>query len=215
MRLEHQRFADAAFLGKGPSGPVHIGIELKNTMDLIDSMRGRLAGHQIPGLLETYDYVWLIVEGTFPASADGRIRLRGPRRALYVSDVLGYLTSLEIQAGVKVKRTVDTAGTAAEIARLYRWWQKPWDHHTSLKVVHRPAETLDLRRDSEQVKRKRRVAMALSTGIGWARSAAVAKRFDSVLDMIVSSPTEWTEIDGIGKGLAQSINAGIHEGSHE
>jgi ERCC4-type nuclease len=47
----------------------------------------------------------------------------------------------------------------------------------------------------------RRVATQLE-GIGWEKSAAVAAKFSSVLDMIVATEAEWQTIPGIGKGLA-------------
>ena len=58
-------FGDLAFLGRGEGGKkLTIGIEHKKMGDLVQSMTGgRLAGHQLPGMLGMYDRCWLIAEG--------------------------------------------------------------------------------------------------------------------------------------------------------
>ena len=50
----------------------------------------------------------------------------------------------------------------------------------------------------------RRVAKEF-TGIGWERSLAVEGRWGSVRDMVNATEKEWTEVDGIGKGIAKKI----------
>ena len=47
----------------------------------------------------------------------------------------------------------------------------------------------------------RRVAAQLE-GIGWEKSAAVATRFATVLDMVVATEKEWQAVPGVGKTLA-------------
>ena len=39
-------------------------------------------------------------------------------------------------------------------------------------------------------------------GIGWEKSAAVAARFATVLDMVVATEKEWQAVPGVGKTLA-------------
>ena len=73
-KLCHLPFGDFSFVGNGPDEmPLNIGIERKQIREVAGEMSaGRLVGHQVPGLLATYQVVYLIVEG----------RWRGiPRRA--------------------------------------------------------------------------------------------------------------------------------------
>src|SRR5258708_669111 len=63
-QLDPLKFGDFSFFGKGPDGPIAIGIELKTVNDFVSSMlSGRLAGHQIPGLLENYQRAYVVIEG--------------------------------------------------------------------------------------------------------------------------------------------------------
>src|ERR1035437_8002080 len=81
-QLVELEFGDIAFEGKGPNGTtLNIGVELKVLGDLVNSLRtGRLAGHQLPGLLKTYDYAWLLVEGEWRANAAGQVTTQKRRR---------------------------------------------------------------------------------------------------------------------------------------
>src|ERR1035437_4551441 len=74
-QLVELEFGDIAFEGKGPNGTtLNIGVELKVLGDLVNSLRtGRLAGHQLPGLLKTYDHAWLLMEGQWRANAFGQV----------------------------------------------------------------------------------------------------------------------------------------------
>ena len=75
-------FADAAFEGNGPAGPVKVGIERKTIYDLMQSMTtGRLSAHQLPGLVQNFDHRWIVVEGpSRPAKTS--TSPAGPRDAL-------------------------------------------------------------------------------------------------------------------------------------
>ena len=51
----------------------------------------------------------------------------------------------------------------------------------------------------------RRVAKELP-GIGWERSLLVESHWKSIRDMVNATPEEWTQIDGIGKGISKRID---------
>lgn len=56
--------ADVMFDGKGPDGPVLVGVELKSIDDLLSSMEtNRLQATQIPAMLEEYDWSYLLWYG--------------------------------------------------------------------------------------------------------------------------------------------------------
>lgn len=71
--VKHLPFGDAAFIGQGPEGrPVSVGVEIKAVSDLIQCMvDDRFVGHQLPGLRNTYEQTYLVIEGPYRPGADG------------------------------------------------------------------------------------------------------------------------------------------------
>ena len=206
-------FADCAFLGHGPEGEntMQLGIEIKKIHDLVSSIEtGRLSGHQLPGLLRQYDAAWLIVEGLWRPGDDGVLELfrrgrwtpleHGRRRYMY-REIDNYLSTLEIKAGMRIRRTSNTDETARVIADLYGWWHdKAWEKHRSHMALHQPADMGMLVPPSL----RRRVAAELP-GVGHDRSGAVAGHFPNTLQMLMADVKEWQAIKGIGKTLATRI----------
>lgn len=144
------QFGDAEFWGMGPDDePIHIGVERKVLGDFIQSMRDRrLAGHQLKGLLESYDYVYLIVEGIWRVGENGEVQVwrrvsrktkwlplyggrRGGKQSVTYKEMDGHLSSLSHCAGLDYIRTPNETDTAAFIASRYNWWQKEFDEHRS------------------------------------------------------------------------------------
>src|SRR5271169_4444109 len=70
-------YGDACWVGKGPDGDCMVGVERKTIGDFISSMRGkRLAGHQLPGLMSSYEFTYLIVEGIYRPGETGELEQR-------------------------------------------------------------------------------------------------------------------------------------------
>ena len=111
-------FADFAFTGRGYANglPLLIGVERKTTTDLLSSMTtGRLSGYQIPGLLNSYNAVYLIIEGIFRPNPNSKI-LEHYRKGKWVSIKLGnrefmsrelynYINTLTTICGITIWRT--------------------------------------------------------------------------------------------------------------
>lgn len=219
--LTQLEFGDCSWLGKSDSGPVAVGVELKNVNDLLNSIQsGRLSGHQVPGLLDRYQHVWLVVEGVYRSRRDGLVEVlqgrtwtplvMGRRRPVYYSEIEGYLTTLAVEAGIHTKQTGNAKETARFIELLYTWWQK--DKHTSLQTIYQPKEGGgSIRRESDWEKRMKLTAKGLQPGFGWERVKGIVGEFDSVADMINASEDRWKEIPGIGKKLAADVVAGIRQ----
>ena len=75
VELARLDFGDACWLGNGATGPELVGVERKTIHDLVSSMRSkRLSGYQLPGLLRTYDWVYLLVEGVWRCGGRGEGR---------------------------------------------------------------------------------------------------------------------------------------------
>lgn len=220
--LTHLEYGDAAFLGEGEEGTVSVGIELKNISDLVNSMAsGRLTGHQLPGLLDRYGAnVWLIVEGEWRVSSGSglletrhRVGRWSPlslgRRPIFLADVENFLTTLEVQAGVHIRRTPDPRSTAQTIGRLHGWWSRPYGSHSSLKTIHRPSVPMRLTTTDAVTAQIQRLAVGLP-GVGYERSWAIADYFLSPVGMALAGSTEWMKVPGIGKTGADNIVRAWH-----
>lgn len=143
-------FGDFAFMGRGPDSPIMVGIERKTIQDYIDSQHsGRLAGHQLPGLLAAYKVIYLIVEGAWRCNpADNRIEIQHhgkwnamsySRRIITPNEIIGYHNTLRIVQGIHIIYTRTDYETAAYVLGLQHWWcdKEYADHHAHLQI-HTP-----------------------------------------------------------------------------
>lgn len=228
-------FGDLAFEGNGPTGRSSIVIERKVIGDLVASMQSkRLSGHQMPGMAESYDYCYLIVEGIWRPGPDGELQMGqgtfdaevafggrwssgyGNRRLLYRA-VDNYLATLELHAGVIYRRTLSPAETVAVVVDLYRWWnEKLWEAHSSHLGVYAPAIAkpgkgrLNLAR--RRVSLAEKWAMQLE-GIE-TKAQQVAAHFGSAKAMANAEAGDWLEIKGIGKVIAKQAVEAINATNH-
>lgn len=212
-------YGDVAFMGNGPTGEIKIGAERKAINDLIQSINsGRLSGHQLPGLLETYDKVYLLVEGYWRANRkDGRVEVLRHGKFKPLGDskftskrVWGYLTALNASTGVTVFTTSDMGETALLIEELHQWWNQKWEKHHSATMMNKlNPPTAYLRPGKPSL--IRRIAVELP-GIGYYRVRNVEEAFgESVKKMFEASEEEWLDIKGIGKITAKNAWEALHE----
>jgi ERCC4-type nuclease len=210
---------DACWLGRGRGdAPIPCGVEIKRVGDLLSSITsGRLSGYQLPKLVREYSHVWLVIEGRYRPGPDGLLETRqglmwtpqgGQRQALTFSALEGYLTTLEVRAGLHLRRTFDRHETAAVIASLYQWWTgKAYEEHKAHVALRSPILDAGL---IYKPSLKRRIAAELP-GIGIEKSGAVATHFPTVRALVTAEPDEWLQIPGIGKILASRIVAALSE----
>lgn len=207
VELGDLSYGDIQIVGNGPEGcPILVGVEYKKLGDLIQCIdNGRLVGHQLPGMIESYSDVWLMVEGIWRRGNRGEVEV--PRNSgwkpagISISALDGFLLTLQIKLSVKVQQCGTSAQTVQFLSALNRWWtKKEWEEHrahlsfdnsSALTLISRPSIC-------------RRVAKELP-GCGWTRSGAVAKHFGSVVEMVNAPQSEWETIEGIGKGTAAKI----------
>ena len=220
--LSHLDAGDACWVGNDGS---LVGVEIKRVSDAVSCMfSGRLADHQLPLMTKLYDYRYLVIEGQYrPCPASGVMQrwlefdsqkevkcgkwvdAQCGRQRLMFSSFESWLCSMEILGGVRVRNTNSTLQTAALLVALYNWWQRESGSHKSFDVMHQhEGNGAALTRPAML----RRMA-ALLPGIGWIKSAAVAKHFGSVERMVNAPPSEWMEIEGIGKGIARNVTEAI------
>ena len=192
-RLE---FGDAAFSGHGPAGPVAVGIELKTLDDLIGSLTSkRFQAHQLPGMLQSYQWPCLIVQGEYREAADGLIEkgvqyghrmnwFRHPSPMTY-QRLEGTLLTLTFATGFRVFNTRDEISTARLVAHLYRWWSKPWSGHQSHKVMAQAEGTGAVLTDPwfNRARHFSELVALQVPGLGQKRATAAARHFGSVRAM--------------------------------
>lgn len=189
-------YADCCFEGRGnDDAPIFIGIELKKLPDLVSSLRtGRLSGHQLPGLVASFDFAYLLVEGTWKPDAKGLITT--PRRhgswsvlpGMPVSEMEKRLTTLDLLGGLRVRHSSSRAVTLHFIANLYRWFNdKAMDRHNTHMVPHTAHGFLPL-------SDFRQTVMKLPH-VGLKASKAVEDYFSgSLRDAVTASVADWAEI---------------------
>ena len=228
--LRTLEFGDAAWVGSGPEDlPVLIGAEIKRLEDVLQCIgNGRFIGHQLPGLVNSFNSAYLIVEGVWRRDRDGIMvtpRRRGDgtsywvpvtlgRRNFMTRDFEGWLTTVEQFGRIKVRRSENRRGTVATVLDLYHWWtEKEYNRHRSLCAFDNSQD-----REAPMLKPGlvRRVAAQLP-GVGWERSHHVAQAFPSVHALANASEKDWAGIkwqtggrnQGIGMGIARKVVAAI------
>ena len=200
-------FADFAFTGRGPKGvPWLVGIERKTVGDLISCIvSGRFSGHQVPGLLQNYNTVYLIVEGLIKCDlTNGVVKQRrggGWEPVSYDSrqhschELIGYLNTITVKTGIMIWQTSSMRETAQYIKSLYRWWTvKDYDEH---RAHIQPIRTM---------------AVGKLDGIGTSKAINAAGYFGTVHRMVHAVEDDWKEVDGIGNVLAKRI---VHQFNRE
>jgi len=214
-------FADAAFTGNGPDDCLWaIGIERKRISDLVNSMTsGRLAGHQLPGLYNSYHVYYLLIEGLWrPSPRDGSLEIYvhkkwmpltlGSRRFM-AKDIYKYINTLSILGGMKIAPVMSTPRESATwISSAYSWWNdKQFWEHSSIEQEY--SSTVQFY--TKKIPFLQRVAGEL-TGIGKGKAKAISLHYNSLWDFMFTDEKELRNIKGIGKELAESIIKEIHGG---
>lgn len=202
-KIARLQYADAAFTGHGPtSSRVLVGIERKTVSEILTAMRdahGRFTGHQLPGLLRRYDYVYLLVEGSTFCAADGILASHTggymPQRVTYES-YTRFLISLAVKGTLFVEHTDNLRSSVYFLHALYGWWQKPYASHKSIFKVEAVAPDHAIL-DERTVRRQ---TFAQFPGVGWERSKRVSKYFPSIAAAVNASEDEWMRALGIAKG---------------
>lgn len=219
VELGRLEFGDVSILGNGPEGcPTAIGIEVKRTLDALACMcDGRFAAHQLPGLVSSFPYRYLLVEGRYRADMHSGVlqvmNMRGQwvtaaigQRQFMYSDFNRWLITMEVKGGIRIVRTYDRNETVQWLSDCYHWWtDKEFDQHRSHLATH-DDDTGRSRLVAPSL--VRRVAKELP-GIGAERSSAVSTSFPTVLDLALADEREWAAIEGIGKITARKIRRAI------
>lgn len=210
VQVTRLNFGDAALTGSGPGErPVPVGIEIKSVGDLIRSIHdGRLVGHQLPGLKNCYENIWLVVEGHLECGPSGELitpwgkTIDTPRGAIKYNEISRFLITLTLRANINIWFTKDRAETAQFIVDLHGWWTgKDWDqHHAHLHMYQPPPKSPFLRKP-----RPVEIVAAVLPDIGWTKARSCGEHFPNPISMFQASRQEWQEVPGIGKTIAEKV----------
>lgn len=181
-------YGDVSFAGNGPQGKVRVGVEVKTLSDFHDSFDSKRLMSQLAGMLPMYDHTLLLVVG--PAVHPG------------------HAFTFWFQAGVLLHHATDEQAAADWLAALWRWWQKPWSRHSSLKGLELPRKGKDeslIPVDPSPT----RVQAHILPGVGWELSGRIASRFKSPEDLFLSmrmiGRPNWQGIPGVGPKKIEAI----------
>jgi ERCC4-type nuclease len=210
-QLGHLEYGDASFIGNGDGVPYTVGVERKKIPDLLNCITsGRLSGHQLIGMLNTYNVSYLVVEGVHRPNPDtGLLEVwkrgrwnpvdLGSRRFM-ARDMWAFLQTMEIVTGIHTWHTCTERETAQWIGALHYWWtNKEYGDHRGHLQAH-TMNQVELSKHSTV----RRVSATLK-GVGWERAKEIDTVFGSVEQMVGATVEEWKAIDGIGDKLSRSI----------
>ena len=155
-----QEYGDVTFAGNGPDGgECTVGIERKRLSDLVTSMTDRrLAGKQLHGLVQTYDFRFLLVEGVWRSGVHGEIEelygkewrpffSREPGRpSVSYRQVHSFLDTIRLKAGrddegdgrgIILLSSSNLRETAAQLLTLWHWFNdKSWEEHRSHEALY-------------------------------------------------------------------------------
>jgi ERCC4-type nuclease len=219
-------FGDCAFMGYAANGaPASFGVEVKSVEDIVSCLHsGRFSGFQLPGLIASYDYVWLLITNEYRARArDGVLEYKkegrgggqywsescGRQRTVFWRDLESYLMTCQIMGGIRIHTVADYHQAAAWLKLVSNWAAK--EDHKSHRVIYGSKELFADHALLVKPTLARRVAAQLPQ-IGERRSADVARAFPTLAAMVEASPKDWaTKVEGIGKGIAAKVYTAIHQ----
>jgi len=225
--IKHQlttlAFGDCAWIGNGPGaeGAAFIGVERKRLRDFLNSMEtGRLTGHQLIGMANTYHYSYVVVEGVWRENKSGVIEtpkgggrwapLELGSRRFTASTMDNFCNSLRLQLNVTVVHTPTLERTSSWISNTYRWWtSKRWEQHRACQKKNCVGVPVPI--NGEKAPLLERVLVEFS-GVGADRAKKIAAAVGSVKALVKMTASELSQIEGIGLGTAQKIVKEINEG---
>lgn len=212
------QFGDFAFIGRGIDGAdIHIGIELKRSKDLVSSVQSkRFSGHQLLGLIPTYDHVWLLTEGIWRAGSDGIFEhfvggwkpVRATSRVM-MNDIEAWILSQVICGGVNYWHCSTQHDTVRFLSVLYRWWtDKDLDQHRSHQVIYLPPPGRAAMVEPSDTQKM----ISCIPGVGWEKSAVLEQMYGSMNALCLATPKDLQAIDGVGPKIAKKIVDTLHGG---
>ena len=221
--LGHLDFGDYAFAGNGPGGTtVMVGVELKTTRDIINSLRSnRLMGHQVPGMVGTdgnpgmYDRSWLVTEGIWREDRDGNFEcylgswqtFSSGSKKIQLSDLESWILSTVQAGGLSYWHSALQTDTARFIRNLHHYWvDKAYEEHRSHQVIyHAPPDRALFQEPTAFIQ-----MVSCIPKVGWTRAEAIEKAVLNFETLMSMTAKDLQEIEGVGKIIADIIWRTLH-----
>jgi hypothetical protein len=197
-------FGDVAFPGKGPNGPVFIGVEVKRPADLITSLISkRLTSRQLPGMIRCYDESVIAVVGRIRPTVTGSIQeWRGQWWEIPCSMSWAQLEAMKMSLRYQARvHFVDFEREDLLVQWLVvaaQWWGREWVSHRSHIPTHvafaAEQDLVPMRYEPTNVS----MHASHLPGVGTELARRIAARFKTV-EAMVNAPREvWNTIRGLG-----------------
>ena len=196
VEKSQMKFGDIAFESKGG---LMVGIEFKNLADFIGSSvtTTRLQGHQLGGMLTTYQRPYLFIEGEWRSDAAGRVVVEKIRRGQHewvtlpgappAVELESRILTLSTRGGLTVRETNTRPDTLRRILALYRFWtDKALGDHTSHLALHQPDLDTSLLRPATQAMR----TLATLPGVGLKVARAADEYFQGDVERAIRASAE-------------------------
>lgn len=192
-------FGDLAWEGRGLKGQtVSIGVEFKHLRELVQALRTeRLQGFQLPGMRQTYDHSYLLIEGEWLYDRKGQLLRRKNRRTITlegqmsVQELLKRKHVLHLCGGLNPITTLTREDTLQEILALYHTWTDvDLDKHKSHLAIYSAPPLIPISDFRGAVKQ--------FPGVGMRMSLAVEKHFKgSLRKAVLAGPDEWADLETV------------------
>jgi len=107
------------------------------------------------------------------------------------------------KAGITTYWTINWVETARLLMTIYRNEQKPPEEHTTLQRVIRPR--IQVKEPEPFLKALMFLSNAYRLQIGEVKAKAITEKFCNILDLATSSVSDITEVEGIGRKMAERL----------
>lgn len=199
---------DFAWQGRGEGDrPCPIGVEYKTIGDLMSCITSaRFSDVQLPGLVKLYEHAWLLIEGLWKPNEEGKLVLHGShlpswgRKVWMYSDIVKWLSTIEMKGGIHIARTGSKQESAFWIKASYSWWtSKAWEDHDAHRHHAKPA----LEGTWTETGLVERWAASLP-GVGPKRSGEVCGSFKTPLELAEATREQWRAA-GLGPKTSEKV----------
>lgn len=205
VRERRLDFGDFAWTGNGPNGLARFGIERKTVDEILTAVNdSRFRRRQVTGLLNSFDFPILIVEGKAWPDPHSGVLMNGKfeagrtkQRHLW-ENYFKFQLSLMFKARLWIIPTRSKSETVLAIKGLYDWsTAKTWAEHKAVYVVDetKPDEAI-LTADSMP-----RRTCAQWPQVAWKRSTKVEEHFKGCIACMTEADVDdWNQALSIEKG---------------